>query len=128
MNYIIEICVAIDIAILGIAYPILIDKISNIGLKYNSEYLLNVFESEYPNKRVSGKITEFQIILIVTLLTFLFKIFRFSPIKCFENNLIVINSADILIFTFTLILTITFFIWLNKIMLYQGKASELLTY
>ena len=45
MEYVIEICVAIDIAILSIAYPILIDKISNIGQKYNSEYLPNVFES-----------------------------------------------------------------------------------
>lgn len=31
-----EICIAIDTAILGIAYPIIIDKISNIGDKYSS--------------------------------------------------------------------------------------------
>ena len=33
LGNIIEICVAIDIAILGIAYPIIIDKISGIGEK-----------------------------------------------------------------------------------------------
>lgn len=128
MKYIIEICVAIDIAILGIAYPILIDKISNIGQKYNSEYLPNVFESEYPDKKIIGRISILQSILILTLLSLVFQIFSFTPIKCFENNILIENSADILVFIFTVILTITFFYWVNKIMLYQGKASELLKY
>ncbi len=128
MKYIIEICVAIDIAILGIAYPILIDKISNIGQKYNSEYLPNVFESEYPDKKIIGRISILQIILIFTLISFVFQIFSFAPIKCFENNSLIENSADILVFIFTVFLTFTFFLWVNKIMLYQGKASELLKY
>ncbi len=34
-----EICIAIDTAILGIAYPIIIDEISDIGDKYSSDYL-----------------------------------------------------------------------------------------
>lgn len=128
MKYIIEICVAIDIAILGMAYPILIDKLSNIGQKYNSEYLANVFESEYPDKKIIGRISILQIILIATLVSFIFQIFSLPPIKCLEKNILVENSADILIFLLTIILTITFFIWVNKIMLYQGKASELLKY
>ncbi|HMK07242.1 MAG TPA: hypothetical protein VK476_06910 [Flavobacterium sp.] len=36
LSNIVEICVGIDIAILGIAYPIIIDKISGIGEKYRS--------------------------------------------------------------------------------------------
>jgi hypothetical protein len=43
INYIVEICIAIDIAILGIAYPIIVDKISNIGERYNSNYLSVLF-------------------------------------------------------------------------------------
>ncbi|WP_299161151.1 hypothetical protein [uncultured Tenacibaculum sp.] len=128
MKYIIEICVAIDIAILGIAYPILIDKISNIGQKYNSEYLPNVFDSEFPNNKVIRKISFFQFVLILTLLSFIFQIFSFQPIDIFKENFFVENSADILLFSLTLILTISFFYWLNLIMLYQGKASELLNY
>lgn len=128
MNYIIEICVAIDIAILGIAYPILIDKISNIGQKYNSEYLPNVFDFEYPDNKIIGKISFFQFILILTLLSFIFKIFPLEPIEYFKGNSLIENSADILVFTLTLILTISFFYWVNKIMLFQGKASELLKY
>ena len=57
MKYIIEICVAIDIEILGIAYPILIDKISSIGQKYNSEYLPNIFEAGFKDKKISIKIS-----------------------------------------------------------------------
>ncbi|SFB80918.1 hypothetical protein SAMN04487891_102459 [Flagellimonas taeanensis] len=128
MKYIIEICVAIDIAILGIAYPILIDKISNIGQKYNSEYLPNVFDSEYPDNKAIGRISIFQLILILTLISFVFQIFLFEPIDYLKGNVIVENSADILVFTLTLFLTGSFFYWVNKIMLFQGKASELLKY
>ena len=35
LKYIIEICIGIDIAIIGIAYPIIIDKISNKPLLLN---------------------------------------------------------------------------------------------
>jgi hypothetical protein len=128
MKYIIEICVAIDVAILGIAYPVLIDKISNIGQKYNSEYLPNVFDSEYPDIKIIKKISCFQLILILTLVSLLFKILNFETIEYFKNNALVENSADILVFSMTLFLTISFFYWVNKIMLYQGKASELLKY
>ena len=128
MKYVIEICVAIDITILGIAYPILIDKISNIGQKYNSEYLPNVFDSEYPDNKIVGKVSFFQLILILTLLSFVFQIFWLEPVEFFKSNIFIENSADILVFIFTLILTISFFYWVNKIMLFQAKASELLKY
>lgn len=50
IDNIVEICVAIDVAILGIAYPIIVDKASNIGDKYQSEYLSVLFNYEYPQK------------------------------------------------------------------------------
>ncbi|MHA8059073.1 hypothetical protein [Aquirufa nivalisilvae] len=53
VNNVIAICVAIDIAILGIAYPIIIDKISNIGDKYLSEYIPVLFNSEFPQNTLS---------------------------------------------------------------------------
>jgi hypothetical protein len=42
LNNIVEICVGINIAILGIAYPIIVDKIFNIGDKYSLNYLSEV--------------------------------------------------------------------------------------
>ncbi|SDS27054.1 hypothetical protein SAMN04487764_1832 [Gillisia sp. Hel1_33_143] len=128
INYLIEICIAIDIAILGIAYPILIDKISNIGSKYYSEYLTNIFDAEFPNNKVYRGFSFFQIILIITLLSFIFQIFWIPTIPYFTGNIIIDNSADLIVFFLTLILTGTFLYWLNRIMLFQGKASELLKY
>ena len=128
MNYIIEICVAIDIAILGIAYPILMDKISHIGGKYNSEYLQNVFDSEFPDNKAIYKLSYFQLILIGTLLSFCFKIFDIEVFSCFKGVKLIENSADGLIFSLTICLTVTFLYWTSKIMLYQGKASELLKF
>jgi hypothetical protein len=128
MNYIIEICVAIDIAILGIAYPILVDKISNIGTKYKSEYLPNIFDSEFPQNKILKKISIFQLVLILTISSLIFKIFSFQPIEYFKENIFIKNSADIIIFILTAFLTFSLFYWLNMIMLYQGKASELLKY
>ncbi|HCN82359.1 MAG TPA: hypothetical protein DIT07_01885 [Sphingobacteriaceae bacterium] len=55
IEYIVEICVAIDIAILGIAYPIIVDKISNIGDKYTSQYISNLFENEFPQLPIRFK-------------------------------------------------------------------------
>lgn len=121
MKYIIEICVAIDIAILGIAYPILIDKISNIGQKYDSEYLPNVFDFEYPDNKIIGKISFFQLILILTLLSFIFKIFPLEPIEYFKGNILIENSADILVFALTLLLTISFFIGLIKLCCFKVR-------
>ena len=66
-----EICIAIDTAILGIAYPIIIDKISNIGDKYSSDYLSNVFNSEFPQNEIklgSKKVSTFQFMLYFTIL------------------------------------------------------------
>jgi len=115
MNYIIEICVAIDIAILGIAYPILVDKISNIGTKYNSEYLPNIFDSEFPQIKIINNISIFQGVLILTVSSFVFKIFSLQPLDCFKGNIFIENSTDIIIFILTVLLTFCFFYWLNKI-------------
>jgi hypothetical protein len=41
-------CVLLDIGIITIAYPILIETITNLGSKYNSPYLNQVFFYEFP--------------------------------------------------------------------------------
>ena len=132
---IVSICVALDITILGIAYPIISDKISNIGEKFKSQYIPVIFESEFPQRKLAKfsigekefKITYFKLILFVTLLTFFFQIFQFSPPKDSENYL-VNNSADLVLLVLTVTLTIFLLIWLDKVGLYNGKAKSLLTY
>src|SRR5690554_3753380 len=102
-EYIIEICVAIDIAILGIAYPIIIDKISNIGNKFSSQYIPILFNWEFPQKSIKilinkkeYKISFFKLTLYSTLFSFFFLIFKFPPLFGW-NNWFINNSANYLV-------------------------------
>lgn len=127
---VIEICVAIIIALLGIAYPIIIDKTSNIGEKYNSEYIPVLFDNEFPQKKIrlfltKYHITFFQLILYLTLFLLVFLIFPMKPLFNW-NNFLVNNSAETIIFIATVNLTITFFLWLNKVVLFNGNSKNLL--
>ena len=115
LEYIVEICVAIDIAILGIAYPIIVDKISNIGDKYTSQYISILFDNEFPqlpvgfklNKRIY-QISTFKLTLYLTIITFLFLIFNAKPLFGWDNWFIN-NSAKIIVLATTSVLTIFFF-------------------
>ncbi|MER0442515.1 hypothetical protein [Emticicia sp. W12TSBA100-4] len=130
-----EICIAIDIAILSISYPIIIDKISNIGDKYSSEYLSVIFNSEFPQSRVKINVFKktfevqfFKLALFATLFSFIFLIFKTEPNPDWENNWFISNSAKLIVITFTIILIVFFFIWLDKVALFNGKSKLLLTY
>ncbi|MGN6343272.1 MAG: hypothetical protein ACTHML_20000 [Ginsengibacter sp.] len=133
LEYIVEICVAIDIAILGIAYPIIVDKISNIGDKYSSQYISNLFDNEFPQLPLKFKlrkriyqISTFKLTLYLTIITFLSLIINANPLFGWDNWFIN-NSAKLLVLTTTFLLTIFFFIWLDKVVLYNGKSTSLLT-
>ena len=54
LKYIIELCVAIDIAILGIAYPIIVVKISNMGHKFSSIISLMPLRMNFHRKNSFG--------------------------------------------------------------------------
>ncbi|RKS01697.1 hypothetical protein [Flavobacterium sp. 102] len=132
LNNIVEICVAIDIAILGIAYPIIVDKISSIGDKYDSTYLPDLFGEEFPQKSIKIVFTNlnlsfFKLTLYVTIISFFLIIFNFQP--WFDwNNIVINNSAESIILFLTSSLTVMFFIWLDKIVLYNGKSTTILKY
>ena len=133
-EYIIEICVAIDIAILSIAYPIIVDKISNIGDKYSSDYIPVLFNNEFPQKALKVKINKkeygspvFKLTIFATLFSFIFLIFKFQPLLGWDNW-IINNSAKFIVLILTIILIVLFFIWLGKVALYNGKSKSLLTH
>ena len=134
LEYILEICVAIDIAILGIAYPIIVDKISNIGEKFKSEYIPVIFNGVFPQRtrsipvgKKSYSLSTFKIVLYLTLLSFLPLIFNFPP--PFEwDNWFINNSAKLIVLILTATLTTLFLIWLDKVALFNGKSKSLLTY
>lgn len=129
---VVEICVALDIAIIGIAYPIVIEKISKIGEKYNSLYLANIFEKE--EWSVTRKISVISIsvkylkrIIYLTLLSFLFLIFNFTA-PAFLNFWFINNSASFLVIVLSIVLVTYFFMWLEKVLLYVGSSPRLLDY
>jgi len=131
---IIEICVAIDIAILSISYPIIVDKISSIGDKYSSEYISVLFNNEFPQKSVKININKkeygtpfFKLTLFATLVSFIFLIFKLEPLFGWDNW-VINNSAKLTVLFLTIFLIILFFIWLGKVALYNGKSKTLLTH
>lgn len=131
---IIEICVAIDIAILGIAYPIIVDKTSNIGVNFNSQYIPVLFDYEFPQKEIGIRVNQrnlnisyFKLALYLTILSFLFIIVKFPPPFGWDNY-VINNSANLFVLIMTIILTILFFMWLDKVVLYNGKSKSLLAY
>ncbi|MER3374557.1 MAG: hypothetical protein RIM83_07960 [Allomuricauda sp.] len=131
IDNIVSICVALDIAIIGIAYPIIIDKISNIGSKYSSDYLSELFEKEFPQKRIKilgWKISYFILAIYATVISFIPLIFKFEPLFGWERYWVVNNSADLIVFITTTFLIILFFIWLNKVSIYNHKSTKLLNY
>ncbi|TGV03335.1 hypothetical protein [Flavivirga rizhaonensis] len=133
INNIVEICIALDIAIIGIAYPIIIDKISNIGTKYSSDYLSELFEDEFPQKKLGFKIfgkkySYFILFLYLTIISFIPQIFKFQPLYDWDKFWLIRNSADLLVFIFSLILVVLFFMWLDKVSIYNHKSTRLLNY
>lgn len=134
IKYILEICVAIDIAILSIAYPIIIDKISKIGDKYSSEYISIIFNNEIPQRELTlnlfkkeYKCSCFKLLLYITIFSFLFLIFEFQPL--FGLNLWIVNkSAKIIVLSLSALLVFFFIKWLNKVELYHGSSTHLLRY
>lgn len=131
IDNIVSICVALDIAIIGIAYPIIVDKISNIGSKYSSDYLSELFENEFPQKKIKileWAISYFIFAIYATVISFIPLVFKFKPLFGWEKYWIVNNSADLLVFVTTSVLVILFFIWLNKVSLYNHKSTKLLNY
>jgi len=125
------ICVALDIAIITIAYPIIIDKISTIGKQYSSDYLSEVFEKEFPQREIKilgGNVSFFILSIYLTLISFIPQVFQVPPSENLSNFWIITNSADLFLIVTTLILLLTFFSWLRLILTYNHKSSKLLSY
>lgn len=88
--------------ILGIAYPIIMDKISNIGHKFSSNYLANAFENEFSQTKFLGifpgrsrRITIFEWILFFTIGSFIFLILDLEPLF-WKDKWMMQNSAKLL--------------------------------
>lgn len=130
LKYIVEICVAIDIAIFGVAYPIIITEINKIGDKFNSTYLPDIFRLEWISKEIgykNFKVSVFQLILISTITWFIFLISNQKPWFGW-NNVLINNSAELLILFLTILLIYCFLYWIKIVSLFNGKPIWLHNY
>ncbi len=130
LKYIVEICVAIDIAIFGVAYPIIITEINKIGDKFNSTYLPDIFRLEWISKEIgykNFKVSNFQLILISTITSFIFLISNQKPWFGW-NNMLINNSAELLILFLTILLIYCFLYWVKVVSLFNGKPIRLLKF
>ena len=122
MNNIVEICVPLIIVLLGTAYPIILNNISNIGEKYHSKYIIALFKQERFYNQSS-----FQWILYLSLFLLIPLIFKFEPLFGWDNWFIN-NSANILVSLVTALLLFIFFKWIKKISIYNSNIDSLLDY
>lgn len=116
-----SVCVTIVSAILGIAYPIITQIISND--KYSSENILKLFDN-MPEKKV------FLPNLILSLISIAIYLIAFEPIfkfNCFFLDWLLINSAKIFVFVLTIALVINFIRLLLKIEIFY-RTSALILY
>jgi len=127
---VVEICPQLIIAVLTIAYPIIVDRCSTIGEKFNSKYLLKIFRSEFPEKRICKKSKNLSVLLftlIVALISLLPLMLQFEP-PFGRSNWFINNSALLFTLSMSIILTVFFIKWLFKIILYSGNVVELIDY
>ena len=108
----IEICIPFIVAILGVAYPILFQVISNLGEKYNSVLLVSIFKEEWEYKI-------FKFLLYITL-SFVLLYILAGITKIADVNWL-IEQLEIMIILFTAFLIIAFFLLVRKILIYYNR-------
>lgn len=106
----IQIYASATIAILGIAYPILLQVISRLDEKYDSDYIVDLFEKEWIRKL-------FIFSLIASLVSILIWTMKRPPL-ILHDFFIVQYSANILVVITTVILVIAFFGFVKKVIVY----------
>lgn len=117
MNDVVSIVLPFIVALLGIAYPILLQVSSKLEEKYRSPQILDFFGSERSRKI-------FILFLKISLALVLIRFFEFSPlVKINGINWLIENSADISLIISTVILIISFFFLVEKIFVYYTPSK-----
>ena len=128
INNIVDICVPLIAVLLGTAYPIILNNISNIGEKYKSKYLLVLFNYEcFQKKRGKFNSNYFEYLLYISLFLLLFLIFEIEPLFGWDNWFIN-NSAKLSVVISSISLIIVFILWLKEVIIYTGDITNLLKY
>jgi len=102
----------IIIALLGLAYPILLQVISRLDEKYESEYIAKLFKSEL-------EWSAFTWTLIASLLSVFFYTLNLEPIiQVSFLQYYIDNSAVLFVIISTILLVVSFFMFVSKVLIY----------
>lgn len=107
----------IIIAILGLAYPILLQVIARLDEKYESENIASLFKTEWEWKA-------FKYSLIAALIALLIWALNRPPLLQVDGlNWFINNSAKLTLLTSSIILVLSFFFFVNKVLKYYTPYS-----
>lgn len=117
----ISIYISFVVAILAIAYPILFQVVTKLDEKYFSILIVDLFHEERVRKL-------FSIFLISSLISILIWTFKIPPIIRVDGfNFFIENSASIAVLISTILLITSFFLFVNKILIYY-RPSKFIIY
>ncbi|MBN2747741.1 MAG: hypothetical protein JXR34_13525 [Bacteroidales bacterium] len=109
------------IAILGVAYPILLQVIARLDDKYSSDRIVKLFKEEW-------EYNWFKRVLIVDLIFILIWSSKFEPLFQIDGlNYLISHSAELLVAIATISLVVIFFFYTWKIIKYY-TTSEIISY
>jgi len=119
----IEICISFQIAILGVAYPIILQVITDLDSKYSSTRITQLFEGEKAQNIFHYTLCTS---LFMTLIYVIHNILsKFIDDSTLLNSLITIYSIGFLIITSTIVLVYIFIGYVSKVMTYY-KTHKLI--
>lgn len=114
-----SISVSFIVAMLGIAYPILLQVITRMDEKYSSQIILDLFKREWENKA-------FTVSLKVSLMTLLIWMMKLPVLIEIQGvNYLIKNSAQLLLLISTISLIVCFFYFVRKVIIYYTPAQFL---
>lgn len=116
-----SVCITIVSALLGIAYPIIIQITSND--KYSSEAILNLFDNKLEKKVFLPNL----ILVLIFIGIYLLKLPPIFKFKTNNINILLENSALIIIFILTVLLIINFIRLVLKVQTFY-RTSALIKY
>ena len=109
------------VALLGVAYPILLQVIARLDEKYSSDKIVELFNQEWESKAFPYTLYSSLLFIVIWSL----KLPPLIEIKGFE--LIIQNSASILVAINAILLVIFFFFYVRKILIYY-TLTKLIPY
>ena len=113
----IPIYISIVVAILSLAYPILLQVIARLDEKYGSIRVVELFDNEKVKKWFQG-------VLVFALLAIFVWSFRLEPLSQLANvGWIIDNSANLLVLASATALVIIFFLFIDKVLVYYTPSK-----